>query len=282
VSPHTVALDHEHEHPEEVYVRKQFHLLLYRLQQLPPAPRARLLGRFTQELLDQTLTVDTPRGPLSFVMLGKTGAGRALSLLTKQPATIAWIDSFEQDSVFWDVGANVGVYALYAALRGDVKVVAFEPAAVNYFMLAANCEANKFEDRMDCLLLGLGSERTIARLEVSQFDSAHSFSFRGKRKRPRAGRQTAFVLSIDQLIEEYGLACPNYVKIDVPGLSESIIAGAARTLRRRELRELHIEMSEDSRGGRAIVDELKQTGFIAASRHGHGGSSDVTFVRRDE
>ena len=101
-------------------------------------------------------------------------------MLTRQPATIAWIDAFEPNSVFWDVGANIGVYTLYAALRRDIRVAAFEPAAVNYFLLSANCEANKFDDRVQCLLVGLGRERSVARLEVSQFVAGKSFSFLGK------------------------------------------------------------------------------------------------------
>lgn len=279
MTPRLVSLDNEHEDPEEVYVRRQFTLFMYRLQQLPSETRARLQGRFTQDLLEQTVTIDTPLGPLSFVTLGKNGAGRALSLLTKQPATIEWINSFRQASVFWDVGANIGVYTLYAALRDDVKVVAFEPAAVNYYMLSANCEVNKLENRVECLLLGIGSERGVAQLEVSQFDYGRSFSFLGKRKRPQPSRQAALVLSIDQLIEEYGLACPNYIKIDVPGLTESIIAGATRTLSRDDLRELHIEMSEHSDKGQRIVAVLEQNGLVVAGRHTHG-STDMTFVRR--
>jgi len=274
----TVSRDHQREHPEEVYAKKQFNLLLYRLQQLPETARARLQGRFTQALLDQTLAVETPLGPLSFVLLGRTAAGRALSLLTKQPQTIEWINSFRPNSVFWDVGANIGVFTLYAALRGDTKVVAFEPAGVNYFMLAANCEANNLDSHVECLLVGLGSERAIARLEVSQFAPAKSFSFLGRRD-PHSGRQAALILSTDQLIEEYGLECPNYIKIDVPGLTADIIAGAARTLQRQDVRELHIECREDSKIGQRIVEMLKRHGFVAANRSTHGGSTDTTFAR---
>src|ERR671919_62441 len=103
---------------EDIYAKKEFGLLLYRLEHLPPSSRARLQGKFTQALAEETLTVDTPCGPLSFVLLGRNAGGRALSLLTKQPGTIQWIDAFVPDSVFWDVGANIGVYSLYAALRG--------------------------------------------------------------------------------------------------------------------------------------------------------------------
>ena len=261
---------------EESYAKKELALLKYRLQNLPGDSRARMQGRVTQELVEDIMSVDTPRGPLSFVPFGSAG-GRVMTLMTRQPATIAWIDAFQPESVFWDVGANIGVFTLYAALRGDVRVVAFEPAAVNYFLLSANCEANRFDSRVQCLLAGLGRGRSIAELEVSQFAAGKSFSFLGKDQSYK-GRQAALVLSIDQLVEDYGMACPNYIKIDVPGISEDIIAGGERTLQRKDVREVHIELTT-SKGGRRIADMLTGYGFVVASRDEHGGSGDVTFVR---
>ena len=269
--------EHERLHREEIYAKKELALLQYRLQNLPHESRARMQGRAAQELFEDTMVIDTPHGPLSVVLLGSSG-GRAMTMLTRQPATIAWIDAFQPNSVFWDVGANIGVYTLYAALRGDTSVVAFEPAAVNYFLLAANCEANKFDSRVQCLLVGLGRERSIARLEVSQFAAGKSFSFLGK-EQPYQGRQAALVLSMDQLIEDYGMACPNYIKIDVPGISEDVINGGERMLRRPELREIHIELTT-SKGGQRIADTLGRYGFVVAARDEHGGSGDVTFVRQ--
>jgi len=275
-------VDELHDRPddlEEDYVKKQFGMLMYRLQKLPPRSRARLQSDFTQKMIDSTLSVGTPKGTLSFVLLGKTSAGRATTVLTKQPGTIAWIDSFEPGSVFWDIGASVGVFSLYAALGTDTRVVAFEPAAVNYYLLSANCEANKLHARVDCLLVGLGRHRSIARLEVSQFRPARSFSFRGKPQEPYDSRQAAVVLSVDELIEDYGLPCPNYVKIDAPGASEAIIAGAVRTFRRSDVREIHLEVRDTSKGGQRILEMLSQSGFAPAGKDIHGGSADVTFVR---
>jgi FkbM family methyltransferase len=265
--------------PEEDYAKKQFGLLMYRLQKLPPRSRARLQSDFAQKMIDSTFSVGTPKGTLSFVLLGKTAAGRAMTVLTKQPATITWINSFEPGSVFWDIGASVGVFSMYAALATDTRVVAFEPAAVNYYLLSANCEANKLQDRVDCLLVGVGARRAIARLEVSQFRPARSFSFRGKRTEPYEGRQAAIVLSIDELVDDYGLPCPNYVKIDAPGASEGIIAGAARTFRRPDVRQIHLEVRDTSKGGQRILEMLNQSGFTATSKDTHGGSADVTFGR---
>ncbi len=267
------------EHSDAMSAKKAFARLLHRLQQLPPHARARLQGRFAQQLVDATLAVDTPRGPVSFVLLGRTAAGRAMDLLTKQPGTIAWIDSFLPNSVFWDVGANIGIYTLYAGLRADIKVVAFEPAGINYFLLAANCEANHLDDRVDCLLVGLGRERAIARLEASQFDSAKSFSFHPQSERQNPSRQAALVLSMDELIDEFGLGCPNYIKIDAPGMAEAIIAGGARMLQRPDVRELHIEVREETKIGRRIIEALMRSGFAVAGRHAHGHTADLTFRR---
>jgi hypothetical protein len=105
--------DHDRVHREEIYAKKELALLQYRLKNLPGESRARMQGRVMQTLFEDTMAIDTPRGRLSVILLGASG-GRAMTMLTRQPATIAWIDGFRPDGVFWDVGANIGVYALYA------------------------------------------------------------------------------------------------------------------------------------------------------------------------
>jgi hypothetical protein len=76
------------------------------------------------------------------------------------------------------------------------------------------------------------------------------------------------------------LPCPNYLKIDAPGASEGIIAGAARTFLRPEVRQIHLEVRDTSKGAQRIREMLDQCGFAAASKDTHGGSTDVTFARR--
>ena len=60
---------------------------------------------------------------------------------TKEPETLDWIDGFSREDVMFDVGANVGLYSLYAGKRG-VRVYSFEPEAQNYAGLTSNCMAN--------------------------------------------------------------------------------------------------------------------------------------------
>lgn len=277
------GLERDRDDPAETDARNTklaFRLLQDRLSRLPPGESARLRGTFVQELLEDSLQVDTRHGPIRFVPMGKRAAGRGHSLLTKQPATIAWIDGFTPESVFWDIGANVGAYTVYAASRGDIRVVAFEPAANNYFTLAANCEANGVTHLVDCLLMGVGRERRLARIDVSQFDLASSFVFRRPKREDRYRHsQTALMVSIDDAIETFELPCPNYIKIDAPSFSMKILEGGLTTLARPEMRELHIEADEKPE----LVALLQPLGFTLAGRHEHGhGTVDVTFVKANQ
>lgn len=41
------------------------------------------------------------------------------TLLEKEPETIEWIDGFGAGETMWDVGADVGIYSIYAAMLGS-------------------------------------------------------------------------------------------------------------------------------------------------------------------
>lgn len=231
---------------------------------IPPRHRAELGAK----LATVPMEVASRDGHLRFLNVNKATFRRALTLHTKEPDSLRWIDRMEPGSVFWDVGANVGVLSLYAAQRGDLDVHAFEPAAVNYYCLAANCELNGFYDVLSCYLLGFSDQTRVGRIEASQFAAARSFSFKGKRDAAWVGRsQTCLLFSIDEFLEHFGVPFPNYVKVDVPGLTEEIFHGATRTLTRPELREIQVELREDKKGGRAVLDFLETYGFRIVRRN---------------
>ena len=195
-------------------------LALYVLKRLPPEHRAYAID----VLLREAVLIETPHGGIRFLNHGPVSCRRAQSLLTKEPDSLKWIDAMQPGSVFWDIGANVGVLSLYAASRGDLQIWAFEPAAVNYYNLVANCELNHFEDRIRCLQLGFSNDEGISDLHVSQLMPAHSFTFRRSTKqkakrRPHSSLQAVQICTIDDFIARHQTPCPNYIKIDVPGLT---------------------------------------------------------------
>ena len=59
---------------------------------------------------------------------------RADTYASKEPDTLDWLDAeLNDEDVFFDIGANIGVYSLYAAaLNAGCRVFAFEPEAQNF------------------------------------------------------------------------------------------------------------------------------------------------------
>jgi FkbM family methyltransferase len=76
---------------------------------------------------------------------------RALTLFVKEQGTVEWIRSTVQPGdVFYDIGANIGMYTLLAASRvGDAgKVYAFEPHVRNFTSLLQNVALNNLSGRV--------------------------------------------------------------------------------------------------------------------------------------
>ena len=48
-------------------------------------------------------------------------AFRVKTFYSKEPETIDWINSFKENKIFWDIGANIGLYSCYAALKKKYK-----------------------------------------------------------------------------------------------------------------------------------------------------------------
>src|SRR5271166_5591098 len=94
------------------------------------------------EALKQRHWVSTPRGHIQFVSPHPRALEYPRDFPSREPETLAWIDAFVTPCVFWDIGANIGAYSLYAALRPDITILAFEPAAASYMALCENVAAN--------------------------------------------------------------------------------------------------------------------------------------------
>ena len=80
-----------------------------------------------ERLLYITIADKYSNNKIKFSIKNSSTYFRGTTLFTKEPITIEWIKSFKKNSIFFDIGANIGVYSLYAALYSEVKVYSFEP-----------------------------------------------------------------------------------------------------------------------------------------------------------
>jgi len=122
--------------------------------------------RVVTEDLIPVKTVNTKHGDIYFYCAGRVCLYRADAFHTKEPETLEWIDTFEPGDTLWDIGANVGVYSLYAALR-PIQVLSFEPSAFNYFMLMKNIHMNGVDQRISALCLPFSNTNAMASFNMN-------------------------------------------------------------------------------------------------------------------
>ena len=237
--------------------------------------------------LFQTHKVATRHGPLVFVTTHPEALQFPRNLTGREPETIDWIDRFEAPCIFWDIGANIGTYSLYAALRPGVSVLAFEPAPASYAALCRNVEENRRGEQIQAFCLALGGRTQLGSLNMSATHAGNSFnSFESTQDcfgRPLdiKFRQSMIGFSIDEFRRQFAIAPPNYLKIDVDGVEDQILAGAAETLADPALRSVLVELEDaDTERNARIVEPLERAGFFLSLRGSNqAGSANGIFTR---
>jgi FkbM family methyltransferase len=243
--------------------------------------------RVSESLLTEQ-RIETRRGPLIFVSTHPQALQYPREFATREPETLAWIDGFETPCRFWDIGANVGVFSIYAGLRPGVEVSAFEPAAASYGALCRNIEVNQLGDRVQGYCLAVGDRTELGRLNLtatnagSVFNAFESTTDCFGNEIAVVFRQGVVGFSIDDFRRLFGLAAPNYLKIDVDSIEERILAGAHETLRDPDLRSVLIELeAADTARNHRLTDVLTAAGFGLTLRStlNQGGVINGIFER---
>jgi FkbM family methyltransferase len=174
---------------------------------------------------------------------------RAESLYTKEPATIEWLRSMPLGSVFLDVGANVGMYTVFAAVAREASVFAVEPESQNYAALNLNIQLNGLDRRVLAFCAGFSDRAGLEPLYLAATHAGASCHSLGEevgfdlKPRPAAFRQGAVAVRCDDLVAAGQLPVPAYVKIDVDGFEHKVIRGMARTLKDGRVSSLLVELN---------------------------------------
>ena len=187
---------------------------------------------------------------------------RARSLYDKEPITIEWLRAMPKGSVLADVGANVGMYTVFAALAREARVFAFEPESENYALLNRNIGLNGLDTKVVAFCAALAERATLDRLYLSSVmpgGSCHSFGREvgfDLQARTAAFTQGSIAFRFDDLVEAGHIAEPDFVKIDVDGFEHSVVRGMERTLRRGKVRSMIVELNP------ALGEHLEMRSFL--------------------
>ena len=185
---------------------------------------------------------------------------RAITFASKEPETLAWIDTFENSSVFWDVGANIGLYSIYAAQKKSCKVVAIEPSIFNLEILAKNIALNKAERLVTIFPIALTNQNSQGLFSMSSDEVGGALSTFGK-EYGYDGKKLDFKfqfqgigMRMDNAVDLWGLDQPDYVKVDVDGIEHLVLEGFGEKL--KKVKSLLIEVNKDFKEQAAAIEHL--------------------------
>ena len=166
--------------------------------------------------------------------------GRAQTYDSKEPETLEWMRRHIRfGDVLWDVGANVGLYSMFAA-KLNARVFAFEPVAGNAARLMQNLHMNQLIGNVDVLPIALSEKSGWGKMHISNLDpgaSIHAFQeiheFSGldssyNPATPKPFRQWIYGMTGDELVESNLIPEPAHIKIDVDGGEKEVLRGMTK------------------------------------------------------
>ncbi len=214
---------------------------------------------------------------------------RARTLFTKEPETVQWIETMSSDDVLIDVGANIGMYTIWAAKTRGMKVFSFEPEAHSYAILNRNIFINGLQDQVRAFCAAVSDKPGLDVLYLSNQGYGAGFSSHQLHDKVDADLKPAdltiaqgiIAVTLDGAVAAGSIPQPTHLKVDVDGIEHKVVEGCRGILADRRLRSALIEINTDLPLHLDIVDTMKGFGFtydrqqVAAS---YPGSPHKNFI----
>lgn len=214
-----------------------------------------------------TVEVETGGKKLIYYTPSKMTLFRCKTILTQEPETIDWINTFKAGETLVDIGANVGTYSIWAAIIADVRVYSFEPESQNYAILTENIRLNNLQDSVTAFCAAIGDKDELGDLFLGQINaggSGHTYGqSTGHMLQPMDSpfRQGCISFTLDELIAKDFIPSPDHIKVDVDGIEHKVIRGLSKTLENSSVKSVLIELNTHLKEHQGVIKGLKNLGF---------------------
>jgi len=167
-------------------------------------------------------------------------------LETEQRELADLVEKIEDNDVVFDIGANTGLYTVFAAKRcQSANVVAFEPYPPNVQLLKRDIERNDLEN-VDVREIALSDSK--GEVEFNQPEEEDVGYGSGSIELDTSNSSTTVEVparSGDELISHDEIPIPNIVKIDVEGAEPLVVDGMENALDHPDCRLVYCEIHRD-------------------------------------
>ncbi len=218
---------------------------------------------FSSKINSQFQIIEYKNKKYKFYTPNRLSYFRAQTFLTKEPLTIKWIENFDEGSVFWDIGANIGLYSCFAAKEKNIITYSFEPSVFNLDMLAKNIYENNLNNKITVIPLSLTDKMKISDFNLSILEKSGSqstfseiYGEDGKEFIPKLKYKTLGVNG-NEMVNKFNIQKPHYIKIDVDGIEFLILKGLSEIL--DNVKSVLIEVNETFQSQKNNIKELLES-----------------------
>lgn len=193
-----------------------------------------------------------------FLNTNKTTNYRIKTFFSKEPETLQWINNFNDGDVFWDIGANIGLYSIYSQnINKNIETIAFEPSVLNLEILIKNINKNNLEKKISVITNPIYSSSIIDNFNLSTLDKGGANSNFGliNFKRNSVLSYKANSLSFDNFFKIYNIKDPDHIKLDVDGNELSILEGLFNS--NSKFRSILLEFNNQNEELKNILEKNK-------------------------
>ena len=200
---------------------------------------------------------------------------RCMKMFIKEPGTCNWIkQEVRPGEIFYDIGANIGVYTVLAAncAGENGRVFAFEPHCPSFSRLLDNIRVNNLEHIVTPCNFALHDQPGFfpfnyfsgeAASSQSQIESASGES---KLEFQPEISGLKYSASIDSLIATKKFPPPHHIKIDVDGNEFAILRGMSALMKSSQ-RPKSIQVEIDKHYKDEIMSLMALHKYVLAAKH---------------
>lgn len=246
--------------------------------------RAALQGLLNEKAVS---TVNSKHGPITFFGQRSHYTSSAVTrFFDDEPDTLTWIDeTIKPNEILWDIGANIGLYSLYAAKRGHIAIYAFEPSALNFGLLVEHVALNKCGHTVHPLCVALSDRTGIFPLHMSALTVGRAGNSLHTPVSQSGAFTSAFSQTVpglrgDDAVTMLGVPRPHHIKLDVDGIEGAILAGMPQVLAHVRSVLVEVEGANADAADTLIEAPLKAAGLVEdMAFRARGNPRNRLFVR---
>ena len=199
---------------------------------------------------------------------------RARTFNEKEPEMLDWLDeNLQEGDIFFDVGANVGIYSIYAALRKPTATIyAFEPEYSNLSLLKENILVNNLINKIYPFSLALGKDNNITNLHIADTTPGAAVSAISSEKLNKTHegydviwKEGVMEMKLDEICAQLNII-PSMIKIDTDGNEKNVILGAENTLKNKKLKYIILEKPSSKESLDFCYNYLNNLNFLEVDK----------------